>query len=361
MKTALQAVESRLKRFEELERLLADPAVASDPKQVRQYAKELSGLRPLAEKFGEYRRLAAQKASAEDLISRETGEMQQMARAELEELKAQLEAIEKELEVLLIEEDPEDERSAIVEIRAGTGGAEASLFAADLYRMYTRYAQQNGWKIEPLSMAATEVGGFKEAVFAIEGTGVFRKLKFERGVHRVQRVPDTESAGRIHTSTVTVAVLPQAEEVDVQINAQDLKIDVFRSSGPGGQSVNTTDSAVRITHVPTGVVVQCQDERSQLKNKAKAMKVLLARLLEHKIEEQHAKRASDRKSQIGSGDRSEKIRTYNFPDRRITDHRIGFTSHRLEEVLNGAMEELVVPLLEAQRQERLKQTFGGSA
>ena len=361
MNTVLQAVESRLKRFQELERLLSDPAVASDPKRVREYAKELSSLRPLAEKFGEYRHLLTQKASAEEILSRETGEMQQMAKAELDDLKSRMADLQSELEILLVEEDPEDEKSAIVEIRAGTGGAEASLFAADLYRMYTRYAAQNSWKVESLAMSPTEVGGFKEAVFAIEGSGVFRKLKFERGVHRVQRVPDTESAGRIHTSTVTVAVLPEAEEVDLQIDPKELRVDVYRSSGPGGQGVNTTDSAVRITHVPTGVVVSCQDERSQLKNKSKAMKVLLARLLEHKTAEQHQKRALERRSQIGTGDRSEKIRTYNFPDRRITDHRIGFTSHRLEEVLNGAMDELINPLLEADRQARLKTSFGGAA
>jgi len=240
-----------------------------------------------------------------------------------------------------------------VEIRAGTGGAEASLFAADLYRMYTRFSARKSWSVEPLSSSPTEVGGFKEVVFGIDGDRVFRWLKFERGVHRVQRVPETEASGRIHTSTVTVAVLPQAEEVELQVDPKDLRIDVFRSSGPGGQSVNTTDSAVRITHVPTGLVVSCQDERSQLKNKSKALKVLRARLLEKKQEEQTAHRTQERRSQIGTGDRSEKIRTYNFPDRRITDHRIGFTSHQLEAVLNGELEELLEPLLEAERQAKL--------
>ncbi len=351
-----ELIQGRLKRFEELERFLADPAVAADAKQVREYAKEHSRLKPLVGRCGELQRVEEQIRQAQEILSANESqeEMRALAQAELEGLKVRQGALERELELMLIEEDPEDEKSAIVEIRAGTGGAEASLFVADLYRMYTRYAVNLSWKVESLSMSATEVGGFKEAIFAVEGSGVFRRLKFESGVHRVQRIPATEASGRIHTSTVTVAVMPQAEEVEVQIDPKDLRIDVFRSSGPGGQGVNTTDSAVRITHLPSGIVVSCQDERSQLKNKAKAMKVLLARLLEHKSKEQAQKRASERRSQIGTGDRSEKIRTYNFPDRRITDHRIGFTSYRLEEVLNGALDELIDPLLAAERQTRLQ-------
>ena len=348
-------VQSRLKRLEELERLLSDPAVLADPSRLRACAKERAGLLPLAERYRKLRRLQEQMAQAKDLLeSRDLQkEMQELARAELEQLQESARRLKREIEELLIEEDPDDQRSVVVEIRAGTGGAEASLFAAELYRMYTRYAAQLSWKIEPLSMGPTEVGGFKEAIFAVEGDRVFRRLKFERGVHRVQRVPATEAAGRIHTSTVTVAVLPQPEEVEIQVDPKDLRVDVFRSSGPGGQGVNTTDSAVRITHLPTGIVVTCQDERSQLKNKAKAMKVLRARLLESKAKEQAAQRTSERRAQIGTGERSEKIRTYNFPDRRVTDHRIGLTSHRLEEILNGRLEELLDPLVEAERQAKL--------
>ncbi|MCM8811973.1 MAG: peptide chain release factor 1 [Candidatus Omnitrophica bacterium] len=356
-----EAFESRLKRFRELERLLSDPAVASNPRQVREYAKEHAGLKPFAEKHAEYSRLQEQiRVTQEMLGSKETGgEMRQLAEAELEELKNRLSQVERELEILILEDDPEGERSVIMEIRAGTGGAEAALFAADLYRMYTRYAAGRGWSVESLSMNPTEMGGFKEAIFAVEGAGVFKRLKFESGVHRVQRVPDTEASGRIHTSTVTVAVLPEVEDLDVEIDPKDLRIDVYRSSGPGGQGVNTTDSAVRITHIPTGLVVSCQDERSQLKNKAKGMKVLRARLYELKSREQEARRASDRRSQIGSGDRSEKIRTYNFPDRRVTDHRIGLTSHRLENILDGQMDEIIDALVEADRQARLHRQVGG--
>ncbi len=348
-------LQTKLKRFEELERLLADPAVLADSRQVREYAKEHAGLKALAYLYRQFENVQAQMASTQELLqSRETaGEMRALAESELEQLKKSQEQFGRQLENFLLEDDPEGEKSVIVEIRAGTGGAEASLFAADLYRMYTRYAAQLSWKVESLSMGSTEVGGFKEAVFAMEGPGVFRRLKFERGVHRVQRVPATEASGRIHTSTVTVAILPQAEEVDIEIDPKDLRIDVFRSSGPGGQSVNTADSAVRITHIPTGIVVSCQDERSQLKNKIKGMKVLRARLLEKKIQDQAAERTMQRRAQIGTGDRSEKIRTYNFPDRRVTDHRINFTSHRLEEILNGNLDELVNPLLEAERQAQL--------
>lgn len=350
-----ELLKVRLKRFEELERLLADPKILADPRQVKGHAKERAALKPLVDCYREFEQVESHLRETEALLaSKEThGEMRALAEEELADLKSRRDRLERRLEGLLLESDPEGEKSVIVEVRAGTGGAEASLFAADLYRLYTRYAAQQSWRVENLSVSPTEVGGFKEAIFAVEGTGVFRRLKYERGVHRVQRVPATEASGRIHTSTVTVAVLPQAQELEVEIDPKDLRIDVFRSSGPGGQSVNTADSAVRITHIPTGIVVSCQDERSQLKNKAKGMKVLRARLLELKSNEQRQERTSQRRAQIGTGERSEKIRTYNFPDRRVTDHRINFTSHQLEEILDGRLEELLDPLLEAERQAKL--------
>lgn len=353
-----EGLKSRLERFEELERLLTDPQVLSDARLVKGYAKEHAALRPFAQTYRELKHLQAEMVKTETLLESDEpqAEMRALAEAELKTLQEKMRQLEQELEGFLIEQDPNDQRNVIVEIRPGTGGAEASLFAADLYRMYTRFAARNDWRVEPLGLSPTEVGGFKEAIFAVEGPSVFRRLKYESGVHRVQRVPATEASGRIHTSTVTVAVLPQAEEVEVQIDPKDLRIDVFRSSGPGGQSVNTTDSAVRITHLATGIVVSCQDERSQLKNKAKGMKVLRARLLERMTMEQAAKRTLERRAQIGTGDRSEKIRTYNFPDRRVTDHRIDFSSYRLEAFLNGELEELVNPLLEAERKAKLGTT-----
>lgn len=348
-------LQDRLRRFEELDCLLSDPAVLSDPKQVAVLAKERAKLKPLADLWRRHEEVQEHLRGTRELLQSpgEHAEMAQMAQHELEELTGEERRLREEMEQFILGEDPEGDRSVILEIRAGTGGAEASLFSGDLYRMYTRYAAGRAWTVENLSSSGTEVGGFKEVVFALEGEGVYRRLKYESGVHRVQRVPETEASGRIHTSTVTVAVLPQAEEVDVAVEAKDLRIDVFRASGPGGQGVNTTDSAVRITHIPTGVVVSCQDERSQLKNKAKAMKVLRARLLEARTEKQAAQRSQERRAQIGTGDRSEKIRTYNFPDRRVTDHRIGLTSHRLEEILNGNLDEMIEPLLEAERQIRL--------
>jgi len=263
--------------------------------------------------------------------------------------------LEREIEDLLLEDDPDADKNIIIEIRAGTGGQEASLFAADLFRMYSKYAAGQGWSVETLSSSVSEAGGFKEIVFGVNGNGVYRKMKFESGVHRVQRVPVTEASGRIHTSTVSVAVLPEAEDVDIKIDPKDLRVDVFRSSGAGGQSVNTADSAVRITHIPSGIVVQCQDERSQLKNKNKAMKVLRARLLDKAVTEQHDKIARERKTQIGTGERSEKIRTYNYPDRRITDHRIGLTVHNLENVLEGDLEEIIMELLKQEKDLKLKE------
>ncbi len=278
----------------------------------------------------------------------------ELAKQELSELRGRKTATETALEELLFEEDPDANKNIIVEIRAGTGGLEASLFASDLFRMYSKYAAGQGWKVETLSLSPSEAGGFKEVIFGITGTGVYRKMKYESGVHRVQRVPVTEASGRIHTSTVSVAVLPEAEEVDIKIDPKDLRIDVFRSSGPGGQSVNTADSAVRITHIPTGLVVSCQDERSQLKNKTKALKVLRARLLDKAASLQHEKIAKERKTQIGTGERSEKIRTYNYPDRRVTDHRIGLTLHKLENILEGDLEDIISQLLKSEKEIRLK-------
>ncbi|PIQ81478.1 MAG: peptide chain release factor 1 [Candidatus Omnitrophica bacterium CG11_big_fil_rev_8_21_14_0_20_64_10] len=345
-----------LRRFEELEKLLYDPAVASDPGRVRTLAKEHASLKPMVQRLKRLEVLRRQIEEAEGLITAGDGgrELAELAQAELSDLRRQAGELERQVEADLLPKDPDDEKSVIVEIRAGAGGAEASLFAADLHRMYGGYAARRGWRIEPMSSSATELGGFKEVIFAVEGEGVYREMKFERGVHRVQRVPATEASGRIHTSTVTVAVLPQAEAVEVDLDPKDLRIDVFRSSGPGGQGVNTTDSAVRITHNPTGLVVCCQDERSQLKNRAKAMKVLQARLMEIKTREQISQRTDARRAQIGGGERSEKIRTYNFPDRRVTDHRVGLTSHRLEEILDGSIEEFIVACQEAQRRALLE-------
>ncbi len=325
-------------RAAEIEQRLADPASAGDYGAL---AKELGGLRPLVEAGQRWRRAQQEIADAKEMLGEDDPEMQELAAAEVARLEGELAAAERELLVLLVPPDPNDERNVILEIRAGTGGDEAALFAADLFRMYTRFAETRGWKVEPLSVSEGGAGGYKEVVANIVGKAVFRGLKWERGVHRVQRVPATESQGRIHTSTVTVAVLPEAEEVDVAIEPADLRIDVFRASGPGGQSVNTTDSAVRITHVPTGVTVSCQDEKSQHKNKARAMKILRARLLEAEQERVAAERASERSSQVGTGARSEKIRTYNFPQSRITDHRAGITVHRLEQVLEGDLGELM--------------------
>ncbi len=352
-----EAFRVRMERFEELERLLSDPQVVQNPALVRKYAQEHARLKPWVTRCREFARILLQLTEAREILESKEDhrEIRELASSELDALQAQKVQLERELEEQLLEEDPEDDKSVILEIRAGTGGAEAALFGADLYRMYSRYAARNGWTVESLSMNATEIGGFKEAILAVEGERVFKKLKFESGVHRVQRVPETEASGRIHTSTVTVAVMPQAEDVDVQIDPKDLRVDVFRSSGPGGQSVNTADSAVRLTHMPSGLVVSCQDERSQLKNKAKAMKVMRARLLEMEHAAQNSKRTMARRAQIGSGERSEKIRTYNFPDRRVTDHRINLTSHRLEEILDGELDELITPALETERQERLRE------
>jgi peptide chain release factor 1 len=335
---SISVFEDRARR---LEQRLADPAVASAPGEYAQVAKELAGLRPLVDAGARYRAALAQSADARSLQSDPDPELSELARAELEALEARTLALERELRLLLVPKDPNDEKNVMLEVRAGTGGDEAALFAAELLRMYTRFAERRGWKLEPLSISQSTGGGVKEAVVAISGDRVYSRLKHERGVHRVQRVPETEAQGRIHTSTVTVAVLPEAEEVEVQIDPKDLRVDVFRSSGPGGQSVNTTDSAVRITHLPTGLVVQCQDEKSQHKNKAQALKILRARLLAAERDRQAGERASERRAQVGSGDRSEKIRTYNFAQSRVTDHRAGITLHKLESILAGDLEDLL--------------------
>jgi peptide chain release factor 1 len=351
-----EALEVKLKRYKELECLISDPKVISDTSAYQRYTKELASLKEIVGKYKEYKKADEDISGLEELLNKKAHEADfvDLAKEELRELKNKKADSENAIEELLLEDDPDADKNIIIEIRAGTGGLEASLFAADLYRMYSKYAVRQGWKVEMLSSSPSEAGGFKEAVFAIEGTGVYKRLKYESGVHRVQRVPATEASGRIHTSTVSVAVLPEAEEVDIKIDPKDLRIDVFRSSGAGGQSVNTADSAVRITHIPTGVVVQCQDERSQLKNKNKGMKVLRARLLDKAISEQHEKIAKERKTQIGTGERSEKIRTYNYPDRRVTDHRIGLTIHNLENILEGDLDEIIMGLLKVERDLRLK-------
>jgi peptide chain release factor 1 len=338
-------------RAQGLEQRLADPGLASQQGEYAKVAKQLGALRPLLEAGRRWQQILVELDDARALSQESDSELRELANSEIERLSADRDRLEAQIKDLLIPKDPNDDKDVILEIRAGTGGGEAALFAADLFRMYSRYAETLGWKVEPLSLSEGSAGGLKEVIASVNGDRVWSRMKYERGVHRVQRVPATESAGRIHTSTATVAVLPEAEEVEIQIDPKDLRIDVFRSSGPGGQSVNTTDSAVRITHVPTGEVVQCQDEKSQHKNKARALKILRARLLEAEQEKQAAARASEKKSQVGSGDRSEKIRTYNYPQSRITDHRSGVTVHRLAEVLEGDLG----PLLDAVQQEVQKQ------
>lgn len=352
----LDKLEEKLKRFEELQHLVADPKVISNQTEYRKYAKELASLQRVVAKYKEYKKIKDEIFSLEKVESDEKGQeedFRELVAEELEALKKSERLATDELEEFLFEKDPNADRDVIMEIRQGTGGIEAALFAQDLFRMYSKYAVKNGWKVEVMSTSVTEKGGFKEVIFSISGLGVYGKMKFESGIHRVQRVPITEAGGRIHTSAATVAVLAEAEDVEIDIKPQDLKIDVFRAGGRGGQHVNVTDSAVRITHLPSGLVVSCQDERSQHKNKAKGLRVLKARLLDKMQRDQANKRSQDRKVQIGSGDRSEKIRTYNFPDRRITDHRIGFTAHNLEGVLNGELDDMVAALQEADRKARV--------
>ena len=352
----LQSVEEH---YESLEQQLADPEVIRDQERFQRYAREHAELGRVVEKWRAYKDISRRLEESRELLHDPDEEMKKLAREEIAELKQRQAGLEQEIKLLLLPTDPNDSKNILLEIRAGTGGEEAALFAANLFRMYSRYAEMRRWKVEVMSSNPTGIGGFKEIIALISGQGAYSQLKFESGVHRVQRVPETESQGRIHTSAVTVAVMPEAEEVDVQIAEGDLRIDVFRSSGPGGQSVNTTDSAVRITHLPTGLVVTCQDEKSQHKNKAKAMKVLRARLLDRMQQEQHAKLAAERKNQIGTGDRSERIRTYNFPQGRVTDHRIGLTLYKLEQVLGGEIQELIDALIAHRQTEALKSVEQG--
>lgn len=343
-------------RFHELGMTISDPDVIAKQDEWQQLMKEHARIQPIVEKYREYKEILKEIADAQEMLSDEDidDEFQALVDEELKELEEREEKLKSELRILLIPEDPNDKKNVVVEIRGGAGGDEAALFAADLFRMYTRYAERNGWKWEVMNANYTDMGGVKEIVFVIEGSGAFRRLKYESGVHRVQRVPTTESGGRIHTSTVTVAVLPEAEDVEIDINPSDIQVDVFRASGHGGQSVNTTDSAVRLTHLPTELVVTCQDERSQLKNKEKAMRVLKARLLDMVQSEQQNEYAETRRGLIGTGDRSERIRTYNFPQGRVTDHRIGFTLHQLEMFLDGDIDEMVDTLIETDQAEYLK-------
>lgn len=340
--------------FKVLTHRLSDPAIIANQTEFQKLARKRSELEPVVQAWEEYRKLDQSLKETEFMIETESDqELLEMAKVELEQLKQSVQRVENDLKLLLVPKDENDSKNTIIEIRAGTGGEEASLFACSLYRMYTRYSERQGWKNELMNISETGLGGIKEVVFAVKGTGAYGKLKYESGVHRVQRVPQTEASGRIHTSAATVAVLPEAESVDLNIADSELKIDVFRSSGPGGQSVNTTDSAVRITHLPTGIVVTCQDEKSQHKNKAKAMRVLRARLLDNIQQEQDKNRAENRKSQVGSGDRSERIRTYNFPQQRLTDHRTGLTLYSLNEIMEGELDEVVNSLVEADNVKKL--------
>ena len=341
--------------YEELTALLSSSSVQSDQSEYRKHAKALSDMQPLVERFREYKLVLKEAAQAEELAKSGDADMRELANEELRGLEQRRDALLSEIRMLLVPKDPNDQKNVMLEIRAGTGGDEAALFAYELFRMYSKFAEKQGWRVEVMSTNDNGIGGVKEVIAMIEGKGVYSKMKYESGVHRVQRVPATEASGRIHTSTVTVAVLPEAEEVDVQIDAKDLRIDTFCSSGPGGQSVNTTYSAVRITHIPTNTVVSQQDEKSQVKNRAKGMKVLRARLYEMELRKQQEAIAKDRRSQVGTGERSEKIRTYNFRDNRITDHRVNFTTHQLVEVLNGDLTELLENVVTHYQTEKLKE------
>ena len=344
-------------RYEDISTRLSDPAVISDNEKYRSLMKEYKNLTPIVEKYREYRKACASHEEAAELLE-EGGldrDFREIVEEQYRDAKAEMERLEGELKLLLLPRDPNDEKNVVMEIRAGTGGEEAALFARDLFRMYTMYAERNRWKVEVLNLNDTELGGVKEASFSITGESAYSRLKFESGVHRVQRVPETETQGRIHTSTVTVAVLPEAEEVEVEINPGDLQVDVFRASGAGGQHVNKTESAIRMTHLPTGIVVECQDERSQFKNREKALKILRSRIYEKKQREADEKMAAQRKLQVGTGDRSERIRTYNYPQSRVSDHRIGLTLYKLDAILDGDLDELIDALLTASQTEKLQQ------
>ncbi len=345
----LEKLKLTEEKYNDIAEKLMNPDIISDTKAYASYMKEYKNLTPVVEKYREYCKILSDKTDAEELLADKMtdSEMKELAEAELEDAKAKLEEISEELKIMLLPKDPNDDKNVIIEIRGGAGGEEAALFANSLYRMYSMYAESKRWKTEVLNINGTELGGIKEISFNVIGEGAYSRLKYESGVHRVQRVPETESQGRVHTSTVTVAVLVEADEVELEINPTDLKIDVFRASGAGGQHINKTESAVRITHLPTGVVVECQDERSQYKNKDRAMKILRSRLYEAMLEEQNEKIASERRSQVGTGNRSERIRTYNFPESRLTDHRIGLTIYRLESILNGNLDEVIDALATA--------------
>ncbi len=343
-------------KYEELSVKISDPSIMANQNEWRKLCKEHAELEIIVNAYRNYKQVTEDLEANKEMLAEENDkEMREMLQEEISDLTTREEELEREIQILLLPKDPNDDKNVFVEIRGGAGGDEAALFAANLFRMYTRYAENNRWTVELMSANETDIGGFKEVVFMIKGNGAYSKLKYESGVHRVQRVPDTESSGRIHTSTATVAVLPEVDDVEIEINEKDLKIDVFRASGNGGQCVNTTDSAVRMTHLPTGLVVSCQDEKSQLKNKEKALKILRARLYEQAEAERNAGIAEDRKSQVGTGDRSERIRTYNYPQGRVTDHRIGLTLYKLEAFLNGDIDEVVNALITADQAEKMKQ------
>lgn len=350
LKAKLEEIKNK---FSEIEQKLGDSSIVSNQDEYRKLSKEHSYLTPIVEKSNEYLKLLKDIDDLDGLKNSDDKEMREMAFLEYGEAVAKKEVFEKEIKLMLIPQDPHEDKNIIVEIRAGTGGEEAALFAGDLFRAYTRFAERNGWRYEIIDSNPTGLGGYKEVVFSVEGGKVWKYFKFERGIHRVQRVPETEASGRVHTSAITVAVLPEAEDVDIEIRPEDLRIDTYRASGAGGQHVNKTDSAIRITYLPTGLVVSCQDERSQIKNRAKAMKVLRAKLYEQKVLENEARMSNERKQQVGTGDRSEKIRTYNFPQNRITDHRIGFSVYNITEVMDGDLKELIEKLIFCENEEKL--------